>query len=261
MDLNKLDKFFVEFIVFALKQVRACIFAGSFFALLFISKYITTFGLPQYDFLFISVLILQGIFLATKLESVKELKVIIVFHIIGLILELFKTSPYINSWGYPQEAFFKIGTVPLYSGFMYSAVASYVIQSFRIFDLKLKEYPNYLITIVLSIAIYLNYFTKHFIYDFRWVLILLVALAFLRTKVFYTVIKKRRSMPLVTSFGLIACFLWVAENIETFLGAWKYSYQVNVWDVVHIDRIISWFLLFEISFIIVVYLKYKHSKN
>jgi len=70
--------------------------------------------------LFLAVIVIQAVLVLTKLETKDEVKVIMLFHIIGFCLELFKTSPGIGSWSYPEEAFFKIAGVPLFSGFMYS---------------------------------------------------------------------------------------------------------------------------------------------
>ncbi len=58
-----------ELFVFGMKQVRACVFAGSFFALLFLSHRIPLFGLPRYDFLFLGAILIQIILVLTKLET------------------------------------------------------------------------------------------------------------------------------------------------------------------------------------------------
>jgi uncharacterized membrane protein YoaT (DUF817 family) len=63
-------------------------------------------------------------------------------------------------------------------------------------------------------------------------------------------------MPLSIGFILTAFFIWIAENISTFFGAWKYPDQVHVWTVVSTNKITSWFLLVIISFLIVSYLKH-----
>ena len=81
-----------EFVVFVLKEARACIFAGSFFVLLFASNHIPLFGFARYDFLFISAILLQVVLYATKIETWDEVKTIFLFHIVGLLLEAFKTS-------------------------------------------------------------------------------------------------------------------------------------------------------------------------
>src|SRR3989344_5828792 len=125
-----------EFLVFGVKQARAAIFAGSFFVLLFLSNYIPLFGLPRYDFLFLAALVIQAVLYFTKLETKDEVKVIFLFHIIGLVLELYKTNPAIGSWSYPEAGFFKIATVPLYSGFMYAAIGSYISQAWKVFKLE-----------------------------------------------------------------------------------------------------------------------------
>lgn len=58
------------------------------------------------------------------------------------------------------------------------------------------------------------------------------------------------------AFLLIAFFIWIAENISTYLGAWQYPDQVHVWKVVSTQKITSWFLMVIISFILVAYLKH-----
>jgi uncharacterized membrane protein YoaT (DUF817 family) len=64
-----------------------------------------------------------------RLETVDEAKAIALFHAIGFALEVFKTSAGIQSWAYPEFAYSKILGVPLFSGFMYAAVGSYIIQA------------------------------------------------------------------------------------------------------------------------------------
>lgn len=246
-----------EFIIFGFKQARACIFAGSFFVLLFASNYIPLFGLNRYDFLFLSALVLQVILFLTKIETWDEIKTIFLFHIVGTILELYKTSAFVGSWSYPEEAFFRIATVPLYSGFMYAAVGSYLAQSWRIMQLEFTNYTNYALSVALGFAIYINFFTNRILPDVRWLLIPLVFVFFWKIRVYFTVIDgRRRWMPMNVAFLLIAFFIWIAENISTFLGAWKYPDQVHVWNVVSTNKITSWFLMVIISFIIVAYLKH-----
>ena len=58
------------------------------------------------------------------------------------------------------------------------------------------------------------------------------------------------------AFLLIAFFIWIAENISTYLGAWKYPDQIHTWTLVGTGKITSWFLLVVISFIIVAYVKH-----
>jgi len=236
--------------------VRSSVFAGSFFVLLFLSKHINLFGLARYDFLFITAIILQAILYFSGLETKDEVKVIFLFHIVGLVLELYKTSSFVGSWSYPEEGFFKLGTVPLYSGFMYAAVGSYISQAWKILKLELIEYKHPIISIVLGSLIYTNFFTNHFVTDFRLILIPLVFLLFWKTKVEFTVTNKKRSMPLTLSFILIAFFIWIAENISTYLGAWQYPNQIHEWNAVHTEKVSSWFLMVIISFIIVAYLKH-----
>ena len=59
----------------------------------------------------------------------------------------------------------------------------------------------------------------------------------------------RGQLPL--SFVLIGFFLWVAENVATFLGAWRYPDQGDAWRMVHAGKFGSWVLLVSLSFVLV----------
>ncbi|MGC2742900.1 MAG: DUF817 domain-containing protein [Candidatus Angelobacter sp.] len=244
-----------EFLVFGLKQAASCVFAGSFLFLLAISGHVSIPGLARYDFLFLSAIAIQIVLVAVRLENWREVAVLSVFHLVGVGLELFKTSPSIRSWSYPEPAFFHLKTVPLYSGFMYASVASYIMQSWRIMRLRLTEFPSFTLAVGLSAAIYANFFTNHYMVDLRWPLAACVLLLFRRTHVNFIVTKKERRMPLSLSFVLIGFFIWIAENIATYFGAWQYPHQKRQWAIVGPTKISSWMLLVIISFIIVAALK------
>jgi uncharacterized membrane protein YoaT (DUF817 family) len=244
-----------EFLVFGLKQAAACVFAGSFLFLLAISSHISIPGLARYDFLFLSAIAIQIALVAVRLENWREVAVLSVFHLIGVGLELFKTSPSIRSWSYPEPAFFHLKTVPLYSGFMYASVASYIMQAWRLMRVRLTEFPSFTLAVGLSVAIYANFFTNHYIMDLRWPLAACVLWLFRRTQVKFTVTNAERRMPLALSFLLIGFFIWVAENIATYFGAWQYPHQKRQWAIVGPTKISSWMLLVIISFIIVAALK------
>jgi len=50
---------------------------------------------------------------------------------------------------------------------------------------------------------------------------------------------------------LIAFFIWLAENMATYLGGWAYPDQSERWNWVSIEKISSWALLVIVSFLIV----------
>ncbi len=250
--------FLKEFLVFGVKQARACVFAGSFLALLVVAGYVAAvIGVPRADVLFLGALLIQAVLIATKLETVDEAKVIVLFHLLGLCLELYKTNPAIGSWTYPAPGHFRIAQVPLYSGFMYAAVGSYIAQSWKVMKLELVKPPSYRWSAVLCAAIYLNFFTNHWVYDVRWVLAALVVWFYRHTWVTFVVTTVRRRMPLSVSFVLIAMFIWIAENIGTFYGAWVYPNQAERWHAVGLQKVSSWSLLVILSFVIVAGLKHK----
>jgi uncharacterized membrane protein YoaT (DUF817 family) len=192
----------------------------------------------------------------TGLETLDELKAISLFHVIGFCLEVFKTSPAIGSWSYPDFAYTKVLNVPLFSGFMYAAVGSYIIQAWRLLDLRVRHHPPYWMAALVAILIYLNFFTHHFIGDMRWYLAAAVLGLYARTTVIFRPLDRDRSMPLVLGFVLTGFFIWLAENISTFYGIWRYPNQMGAWTTVHFSKWSSWSLLVIMTFTIVVNLKH-----
>lgn len=240
-------------------QALSCIFPVIIFATLALTKIVAVPGIPRYDLILIICLLAQAGMVVFKLETWDELKVICVFHLIGLGLELYKV--HMGSWSYPEAGWSKIGGVPLYSGFMYASVASYICQAWRRMELRMTGWPPAVFTVLLCAGIYFNFFTHHFIMDFRWILTAALAVVFWKTRVNFTLLDREYWMPLTLSFLLIGFFIWVAENISTFLGAWSYPDQQQVWRLVHIGKISSWFLLVVISIIIVAQLKRVKSER
>jgi len=255
-DLAGFRRGLAEFGAFGIKQVRACLFAGLFFAAVFAVPRGGLFGIPRYDLLLIIALLIQAGMLWAKLESWDEVKAITLFHLIGFALEVFKTSSGIKSWSYPDFAYTKVLGVPLFSGFMYAAVGSYIIQAWRLFDLRIRHHPPYWMAALIAVAIYANFFTHHFIPDFRWYLAACALGLYARTTVVFRPLDRDRTMPLLASFLLIGFFVWLAENISTFFGIWRYPNQLGAWTNVHVGKWSSWSLLVIMTFTIVANLKH-----
>jgi len=157
-----------ELLIFGLKQAYACVFGGYLLALILLTGiWYPLESVYRYDFLFLAAVAFQIALLALRMETWREAAVIVVFHVIATVMELFKTSEMIGSWQYPGEFAIGIGNVPLFAGFMYSAVGSYIARVWRIFDFRYSHYPPMHLTVILAAAIYLNFFTHHFTFDFR----------------------------------------------------------------------------------------------
>lgn len=241
----------VEFLVFGLKQAWACLFGGAMLALMLATRlwWPQDAVLDRYDFLFLAALAIQAAMLVFRLETLSEAKVILIFHVVGTAMELFKTSA--GSWIYPEDSVFRIGGVPLFSGFMYAAVGSYLARVSRIFDMRYTRYPPLWATVLLCAAIYANFFAHHFVADMRWALFADTAALYLRTTVHYRVFRFRHRMPLLVGFLLVSLFIWFAENIGTWSRAWVYPGQQDGWTPVSIAKLGAWFLLMIISFVLV----------
>jgi len=241
----------VEFAVFGLKQAWACLFGGAMLALILATRFLWPEGAPlaRYDFLFLAALAIQAAMLAFRLEKPREAWVILIFHLVGTAMEVFKTAQ--GSWTYPEEAIFRIGAVPLFSGFMYASVGSYLARITRIFDMRYSAYPAQWTTVALAAAIYANFFAHHFVADARLLLFAATGLLFFRTFVHYRVFRFRHRMPLLVGFLLVALFIWLAENIATWSRAWLYPGQEHGWTPVSIGKLGAWYLLMIISFVLV----------
>jgi len=240
-----------EFFRFGVKQAWACLFGGLMCALLLATHwwYPSGAALARYDFLTLAALAIQALLLALRMETWTEARVILMFHVVGTVMELFKTS--VGSWIYPEASVLRLGGVPLFTGFMYAAVGSYLARVWRLFDFRFTAHPPLGATLALSALIYANFFTHHYVADLRMALFALTAVLFARTWVHYRIWRVHRRMPLLLGFVLVALFIWLAENIGTFAHAWRYPNQQHGWDWVSPAKLGSWFLLMIISYVMV----------
>jgi uncharacterized membrane protein YoaT (DUF817 family) len=240
-----------EFVLFGFKQGWACLFGGLIVFLLLTTHffYPDNAALHRYDFLFLACVAIQAFLLVTRMETWDEAKVILSFHVVGTAMEVFKT--HMGSWTYPEDALFRLGGVPLFSGFMYAAVGSYLARVWRIFDMRFTYYPPLWTTWLLAGAIYANFFAHHFLPDIRLLLFAATGVLFFRTWVIFTPHQKPRRMPLLVGFFLVSLFIWLAENVATFAGAWLYPHQGESWTPVKWQKLGAWYLLMLISFVLV----------
>ena len=240
-----------EFIRFGMKQAWACLFGGIMVALMIATHFWYPPGLPlaRYDFLFLCALGLQGGLLAARLETFEEAKVILLYHVVGTVMELFKTS--VGSWIYPEPSFFRIGGVPLFTGFMYSCIGSYLCRAWRLFDFRFEHHPPVWTLVLLSVVIYVNFFSHHYIPDLRLALFGATVFLFWRTRVHFKAWNVYRSMPLLLGLVLVALFIWFSENLGTYSRTWLYPGQIKGWSMVSIAKLGSWYLLLIISYTLV----------
>lgn len=240
-----------EFLLFGLKQAWACLFGGAMLALLILTGFFWPGGAPlaRYDFLVIAAVLIQGLLLATKLERVEEAWVILIFHVVGTAMEVFKTAH--GSWTYPEASLLRIGGVPLFSGFMYACVGSYIARAIRLFEIRFEGYPPLWGPWLLALLAYVNFFTHHYLPDIRIGLYVLSVVLFGRAWFQFTPDRRMRRMPMLLGFLLVAVFIWIAENVGTFTSAWLYPSQKDGWSLVPLAKMGAWYLLMMLSFVLV----------
>ena len=243
-----------EFVRFGIKQGWACLFGALLLALLIGTHFAYPKGawLARYDFLVLAAVAIQAAMLAFRLETFEEARVILVFHAVGTVMEIFKTS--VGSWIYPEASLLRLGGVPLFSGFMYAAIGSYIARCWRLFDFRFTRHPPLWALCLLAAGIYVNFFTHHYVADLRLVLFTATAVLFGRCWVHFKVWRTHRRMPLLVGFVLVALFIWLAENIGTFTAAWMYPSQRLGWTLVSMGKLGAWFLLMIVSYALVALL-------
>mgnify|MGYP003619157479 CR=1 FL=1 len=240
---------------FMVKAVSAALFG-----LLLLAAFVFTapmgsqeyYGFFRYDYLLFYAVTIQICLLLLKLESWAEAKVIALFHILAMGMEIFLTHPAIESWQYPQPAVLKLLTVPLFAGFMYSAVGSFFARSLRLYAVSFEKLPHFCNMLCLAVLSYLNFMTKFFIADIRIALFVWSVVIFWKTKLYFQLKQHRLKLPMLPILLLLAFLIWIAENISTFYKIWLYPSQVDAWHMVGWGKLGSWYLLLLLSLVLVL---------
>jgi uncharacterized membrane protein YoaT (DUF817 family) len=239
-----------DFVMFVLKQGWAALFGGLFLIAIIATRAVWNpdWWVTRYDALFLFAVLTQALFLWARLESWAEVKVIALFHVTGTVMEVFKLAQ--GSWDYPDYGLFEVSGVPLFSGFMYAAVGSYIARVIRVFRMRFAPYPPFWVTVVLGCAIYGNFFWHHFGPDLRLGLFALTVILFGRTRVWFHISERAYWMPMPVAAFLAAFAIWVAENVGTFTQTWVYAGQ-GALEFVSGGKLGSWYLLLWVSFVTV----------
>lgn len=210
------------------------------------------FGFYRYDYLLFFALMIQLTMLYLKLESWAEAKVIALFHVMAMVMEIVLTSPSVGSWYYPQPSIFKVITVPLFAGFMYSAVGSFFSRGIRLFQVQFEALPTFAPMMSLAVLSYLNFMTKFVMYDFRYVLFIWSIALFYKTRVQFNLVNYQIRSPMLLVLLVLAIIIWIAENVSTFYQIWLYPSQIEAWHMVGFGKIGSWYLLLLLSLVLVL---------
>ena len=244
---RRLPPWLAELVMFTLKQGWAALFGGMILLALLATRAVwqPDWPLARYDFLVLFALATQALFLWARLETWEEAKVIALFHLTGTAMEFFKVHA--GSWAYPEAGVLKLMGVPLFSGFMYASIGSYIARVARIFEMRFAPYPPFWMTVALAVAIYVNFFAHHFLPDIRLALFAATLLLFARTRVWFYIGEVPRWMPLPLTAFLVALMVWVAENVGTFTGTWAYPGQ-HWYEMVSFSKLGSWYLLLFVAF-------------
>ncbi|WP_018631658.1 DUF817 family protein [Neomegalonema perideroedes] len=242
-------------------QIKAAAFGIILLLLIGLSVAIPTpeGPLTRLDWLFLAAFGIQLGLILGGWETRGEALTILVFHLAGTAMEIFKVSQ--GSWLYPDRGVFSLWGAPLFTGFMYAAVGSYLARFWRLADWRLERAPPLWAIWSLGAAAYLNFFAHHFLPDIRIPLFLLTLLAFGRTILTLDWGHGRRRIPFLLPFTAAAGLVWLAENFATAAGIWLYPHQIRVWRMVPLSKFGSWFLLLLLTFALVAALRFLEDRR
>lgn len=210
-------------------------------------------GVARYDVLLVVGLVTQVSMVWGKMETWLDVLVMAIYHVLGLVLETYKVRH--GSWSYPEPAFTKIGLVPLYSGFMYASVASYMSVAYRVFQLEFVGWPGKWWSGLALLIVYGQFFLPAPNLWVRAAVAGVVAVVYRRSWVHFDSGGHRLKMPLTVAFGLIGFFVWIAENWATHFRGWVYPNQADGWEPVHFGKVLSWSLMVVVSVNILYFYK------
>lgn len=167
----RLPRGLVDLGMFTLKMGWASLFGGLMLAAILASRAVcqADWALNRHDALFLFAVAVQALFVIFRLESWSEARGIVLFHLTGTVMELFKTAA--GSWSYPKDAIFRLWGVPLFSGSMHASVGSFIARAIRVCEMRFAPYPPAWHTRALAVAIYVNFFAHHWLLDARWLLL------------------------------------------------------------------------------------------
>ena len=233
--------------------------SAAVFAILLLAAFVITYqlhwpilGLYRYDALLVYALLIQWILVYYKLETPREVVVIAIFHLMAMLMELFLTSPSIGSWHYGEPGVMRIANVPLFAGFMYSAVGSFLARGLRLLDISFSNLPAMWLLAILALLSYANFFVQHFWLDSRNVLFAFSVLLFFRTRMQLQLNQQRVQVYFLPVLLFLAGLVWLAENIATYNNIWRYPSQVVNWHMVGLGKLGSWYLLLTLSLVLVL---------
>lgn len=209
-------------------------------------------GFYRYDYLFFCAISIQLFMLYFHLETWQEAKVIALFHVMAMVMELVLTDPDVGSWQYPEPAILKIMTVPLFAGFMYSAIGSFFARAIRLFHVSFQGLPHFNNMLLLAIFAYINFMSKFFIHDIRSILFVWSIVIFWKTKACIQIQQQNYKLPMLIVLLFLAFLIWIAENISTFYDIWVYPNQKDGWQLVWWGKIGSWYLLLLLSLVLIM---------
>lgn len=213
------------------------------------TRFVDTGVVPRYDAVLFLCVAYQIGMLALRVETPREFATIFLFHAMGTALEMFKVNH--GGWYYPEPSWIKVMGVPLYSGFMYASVGSFILACWKRVDVRVDRFPAYPPVLVLVVAVYANFFTNYWLLDAKPVLLAVAIVLFARTWISGALLTKRLAVPLPLVFCVLGPIVWCAENVGTWLGSWEYPRQADGWVAVPPDKLLSWTVLVMVSFLVV----------
>ncbi|MFP6596582.1 MAG: DUF817 family protein, partial [Candidatus Hydrogenedentota bacterium] len=156
--------------------VRCAAFPAFLLGILAITTVVHFDFIARYDLIALLCVTYQIAMLLTRIETPREFATIFIFHAMGVGLEIFKVNH--GGWSYPEPAWAKIAGVPLYSGFMYASIGSFLLAGWKEFRAVPTGFPSARTMTLFAVTAYGNYFANFWIPDLKPVLLVFAIVLF-----------------------------------------------------------------------------------
>lgn len=233
---------------------RAALFPGLVLTVLALTQWIQVPGVARYDVIFVVLLAIQIGLVVFKVETPREAATIFLFHALGVTLEGVKVNLH-GGWSYPDPAVLKVWNIPLFSGFMYASIGSFLLGAAKQWQVRTEGFPKLPIAIAFTAAVYGNFIANVWLPDAKWPLVVIALVLFRKTALVGQIGARAFRVPYLGVFPILGVLLWLAENLGTAVGTWQYPRQAEGWTWVPPDKLLSWAVLTLVSGTLVVLLR------
>lgn len=216
--------------------------------MLVFSHFVPAYVIPRYDFIFIVCIGFLGYMVKQRYHTLRDVGIIALLYYLGLMLEIYKVKT--NSFIYYEFGYTEFLGVPLFSGLIYSSLASVLIIAQQKVGLVINTLGNRYLTFGLGMSIYFSFFIPALFYYLQYILLGVAVVFFYKTNVVVFYNNRVYTFPLLFVFGVGAAVAVLAQVLIANVCVFSYTVQHTGWQGPVIQKAAS-IILAGIAFFII----------